>query len=359
MITVGVDVHKRQCTVALQGEDGELKCFGPMENTREGWRELLDRLPPEAEIALEVSTSGYFAMSVLEEAGWLDRAHWVHSAGIDSLRKQKYDRLDAKRLARKLSVADRDPLPEAWFPPPAIRALRLRARQRCWLAVLRTQVKNRLQSLLQMHGLRPPVTDVFGAAGRAWLAAQSWPGATGESVAQLLRVHDFLGQELAKAEGYLRAVDHQFPELARLRTLPGIGEILAPVIWSEMGTLERFRSVNAWVNYTGLVPSLYESGEVSIRGGITHQGSAWLRWALVQAANGVIQGVNPFARRYRRLRRRKLANVAKTAVARSLARCVYGVLQSGGDYQEACWGRRPTRVVTSSGAGKPEVAIGH
>ena len=143
-----------------------------MENTRAGWRELLEPLPPEAEIALEVSTSGYFAMSILEEAGWRDRAHWVHTAGIDSLRKQKYDRLDAKRLARKLSVAERDPLPEAWFPPPAIRALalRLRARQRCWLAVLRTQVKNRLQSLLQMHGLRPTVTDVFGTAGRTWLA---------------------------------------------------------------------------------------------------------------------------------------------------------------------------------------------
>jgi transposase len=359
MIAIGVDVHKRQCTVAIQREDGELKCFGPMENTPEGWRELLRQLPPDAEIALEVSTSGYFAMSVLEEAGWLDRTHWVHTAGIDSLRKQKYDRLDAKRLARKLSVAERDPLPEAWFPPPEIRQLRLRARQRCWLAALRTQVKNRLQSLLQMHGRRAPVTDVFGAAGRVWLATQVLPEATRESVDQLLRVHDFLVQELEKAEGYLRAVDRQFPELARLRTIPGIGEILAPVIWSEMGRLERFRSADAFVNYTGLIPSLYESGEVSIRGGITHQGSAWLRWAFVQAANGVIQGVNPFGRRYRRLRRRKVSNVAKTAIARSLARCVYGVLKSGGDYQAARWGRRPPGVVTSLGAGKPEVAIGH
>ncbi len=87
MIAIGVDVHKRQCTVAIQREDGELGCFGPMENTREGWRELLEQLPPEAESALEVSTSGYFAMSVLEEAGWLDRAHWVHTAGIDKFKK--------------------------------------------------------------------------------------------------------------------------------------------------------------------------------------------------------------------------------------------------------------------------------
>lgn len=340
MIAVGVDVHKRQCTVAIQTEEGELACFGPMENTRPGWRELLKQLPSDAEIALEVSTSGYFAMSVLEEAGWLDRAHWVHTAGIDSLRKQKYDRLDAKRLARKLSVADRDPLPEAWFPPAEIRQLRLRARQRCWLAVLRTQVKNRLQSLLQMHGLRPTVTDVFGVAGRSWLAGQILPEATRESVGQLLQVHDFLSHELEQAEAYLRAVQGQFPELRRLRTIPGIGEILAPVIWSEMGRLDRFRSAEAWVNYTGLVPSLYESGEVSIRGGITHQGSAWVRWALIAAAQGAILGLNAFARRYRRLRRRKPANVAKTAIARSLARCVYGVLKHQEDYQEGRWGFR-------------------
>src|SRR2546426_185924 len=213
MIAIGVDVHKRQCTVAIQREDGELGCFGPMENTREGWRELLDRLPPEAEIALEVSTSGYFAMSVLEEAGWLDRAHWVHTAGIDSLRKQKYDRLDAQRLARKLSVADRDPLPEAWFPPAEIRQLRLRARQRCWLAVLRTQVKNRLQSLLQMHGLRPTVTDVFGVAGRARPAGEAFSGGGHERVGGWVWGGDALFQERGKTGGHLRAAGRQVSQL--------------------------------------------------------------------------------------------------------------------------------------------------
>jgi transposase len=359
MIAVGVDVHKRQCTIAIQREDGKLRSFGPIENTRAGWGELLEQLSPDAEIALEVSTSGYFAMSVLEETGWRDRAHWVHAAGIDSLRKQKTDRLDARRLARKLAVRKREPLPEAWFPPPEIRHLRLRARQRCWLAVLRAQGKNRLQSLLQMHGLRSPASDLFGEVGRAWLASQALPEATRESVDQLLVLHDFLSLQIEKAEAHLRAVEGQFPELARLRTIPGIGEILAPVIWSEIGRLERFRSARALVNYTGLVPSLHESGEVSIRGGITHQGSAWLRWALVAAANSVIQGVNPFARRYRRLCRRKIRNVAKVAIARKLAHCVYGVLKSGTNYQANRWERRPGQVRRSWGAGQPEVALGH
>ena len=79
----------------------------------------------------------------------------MHTAGIDSLRKQKSDRLDTRRLVKKLAVQEVEPLPEAWFPPPPIRALRLLARQRCGIARLRAQTKNRVNSLLEMHGLRP------------------------------------------------------------------------------------------------------------------------------------------------------------------------------------------------------------
>jgi len=309
-----------------------------MENTREDWLELLGQLPPGAEIALEVSTSGYFAMSVLEEAGWRKRAHWVHTAGIDSLRKQKTDRLDARRLARKLSVADRDPLPEAWFPPPEIRELRLRARQRCWLAVLRAQGRNRVQSLLQQHGLRSG-RNPFSPAGQAWLAKQTVPAATRESLEQLGRLHAFLQQEVEVSEAALAQATQSIPEIARLRSLPGLGRILAAVVWSEIGDLQRFASPSALVNYTGLVPSLYESGEVSVHGPITRQGSTWLRWALITGVNAALRGRSPFARRYRQLKQRKPPNVAKTAVARSLARCVYGVLKHECYYQER-WGRK-------------------
>jgi transposase len=352
MIAIGVDVHKRKCTVAQQGEDGELKMWPAMDNTREAWRKFLPQLPPAAEIALEVSTSGYFAMSVLEEAGWRERAHWVHTAGIDSLRKQKTDRLDARRLARKLAANTADPLPEAWFPPPEIRELRLRARQRCWLTAQRARIRNRVQSLLQRHGLRSG-RNPFSKAGQAWLAQQAVPAATRETLDQLGRLHEFLQQEVMVSEMALEESTRPMPEIARLRTIPGLGRVLAAVVWSEMGDRKRFASADAWVNYTGLVSSLYESGDVSVRGPITRQGPAWLRWALITGVNAAVRGQSALARRYRRLKQRKPANVAKTAVARSLARCVYGVLKNECDYQEERWGRRLGSFVEQQAGGSP------
>jgi transposase len=59
-----------------------------------------------------------------------------------------------------------------------------------------------------------------------------------------------------------------------------------------------------------------QSAEISIQGHITRQGSAWLRGALITAANTVTRSKSPLGQRYWDLRgRHKIANVAKTAVA--------------------------------------------
>jgi transposase len=327
--------------MAMIPPGGELKMMEPIACTREAWRQRLAELPPDAEIALEVSTSGYFVMSVLEEAGWRERAHWVHTAGIDTLRKQKSDRLDTRRLVKKLAVHAVEPLPEAWFPPAPIRALRLLARQRCGIARMRAQTKNRVQSLLEMHGVRPQ-RCVFTAAGRNWVEQQTLSPAAQLCLQRMFRLYDFLSAERESSEAELQKAAAAFPEVARLRTIPGLGHMLAAVVWSEIGDLARFDSADALVNHTGLVPSKFQSGEVSMDGPITHQGPEWLRWALVLAANTVTHSRSPLGQRYRQLRRRsKHPNVAKTAVACSIARCVYGVLKHRADYQAERWGRRP------------------
>lgn len=344
MIPVASDVHKGRCWMGMIPPGEELKMLEPIACTREAWRKRLAELPPEAEIALEVSTSGYFVMSVLEEAGWRERAHWVHTAGIDSLRKQKSDRLDTRRLVKKLAVHAVEPLPEAWFPPPPIRALRLLARQRCGIARLRAQTKNRLHSLLEMHGLRP-ARCVFTAPGRAWLRQQALSAAAQLGFERMFRFYDFLQAERQSSEAELLVAARAFPEVGLLQSIPGLGHVLAAVVWSEIGDLRRFDSADALVNHTGMVPSLYNSGEVTITGPITHQGPTWLRWALVTAANALTRSASPLGKRYWQLRRHgKHPNVAKTAVACSLARCVYGVLKHGVPFQAERWGRRAGKL---------------
>jgi transposase len=169
----------------------------------------------------------------------------------------------------------------------------------------------------------------LGAAGRTWLGRQILPEALHQVTEQLLRLIDLLTPEVELSETRLQAITPHFPQGALLDSLPGVGAILAAVIWSEVGEVGRFPSAQALVNSTGLVPSLYASGEVSVQGHIPRQGSAWLRWALITAANAACRTPGRLGQRYRRRRYRKPPHVAKTALARSRARLVYGVLKHG------------------------------
>ena len=124
-----------------------------------------------------------------------------------------------------------------------------------------------------------------------------------------------------RSEAELTARAGSFPEIARLATIPGIGHIWGAVIGSEIGDRQRFDSADARVNYSGLVPSSYASGGVSIHGAITRQRPVWLRWALVTAANAVTRGKSPLGRRCGCCDDTNTPMSPQAAGAASIARC--------------------------------------
>ena len=75
------------------------------------------------------------------------------------------------------------------------------------------------------------------------------------------------------------------PAAQRLLTIPGVGQYTAAVIVAEVGEVERFDEDKQLVSYAGLDPVVHQSGDKEVRGSISKEGSAPLRWALVQCAN--------------------------------------------------------------------------
>ena len=70
-----------------------------------------------------------------------------------------------------------------------------------------------------------------------------------------------------------------------VRFTPGVGEVTAEVVLSEIGDVSRFRNAKAICAYAGLVPRVRQSGgKKSPDLPITKQGSGLLHWALVEAA---------------------------------------------------------------------------
>jgi len=245
--------------------------------------------------------------------------------------KLKNDRVDSQTLAHLLRC---DLLPESWKADRETQARRQQVRLRATLVRQRTRLKNQVHAVLHQQGLRSPVTDLFGKRGRLWLAGVKLPQQARESVEVCLRMIDSYNQEIQKQNLQLSEKAGEDRRAQWLMTIPGIGECSAMMLLAEIGDIGRFGSKQGMCRYAGLVPRVRESAGKTARCGIPRQGSSWLRWIMVEAAQ-VATRCSPAAERYyERLSRKKHKHVARVALARKLLIAVYALLHDGVVFEE-------------------------
>src|ERR1700680_1756523 len=190
------------------------------------------------------------------------------------------------------------------------------------------------RALLHQQGLRSPVTDLFGKRGRWWLDGVKLPAQARESVKVCLRLLDGYSEEIQKQNLQLSEKAKHDKRGEWLMTIAGIGECSVMMVLAEIGDIGRFHDKEAQCSDAGLVPRVRESAGKAARGGITRQGSSWLRWIMVEAAQ-VAKRCSPAAKRYyERLLRKKHKHVARVALARKLLIAVYALLHDGVVFDE-------------------------
>src|SRR5204862_8232636 len=116
--------------------------------------------------------------------------------------KVKTDKIDAKVLAQ-LGAADF--LPAVWAPDEATRALRRRVAHRSSLVRQRTRLRNQVHAVLARHLIEAPVSDLFGRAGRRWLAGVELVAHEREQIDSDLSLHEGLTAEVELPEQQLAA----------------------------------------------------------------------------------------------------------------------------------------------------------
>jgi len=98
------------------------------------------------------------------------------------------------------------------------------------------------------------------------------------------------------------------------------------LISAEIVDIKRFSTPWKLVSYAGLAPSTRESSGKTITGGITKQGSPWLRWILVQCALTAIKYDAHLKTFYDRIRNRKGHAKAIVATAKELLVIIWYML---------------------------------
>ncbi|MDF3933669.1 transposase [Pseudomonas citronellolis] len=141
-------------------------------------------------------------------------------------------------------------------------------------------------------------------------------------------VIETLNVQIDALERYLLQRSQLREEFALLKSMPGIGEVLATVIMLETGDIERFAYAGTFASYARCVASAHYSNGKKKGEGNSKNGNAYLIWALIEAAN-YARRFSTEAKRFFEKKRSKTNNVVATkALAHKLARASYHILKA-------------------------------
>lgn len=329
---VGLDVHSKNSSFAIQDSSGHLLAQGMVPTTPEGLRRVRDvhALPPDTPVALESGTNSFFVVDVLSDLGLRPQVIDAYEVRVKASRPlQKSDRRDAFELCDGLRRGIYRNI--VWVPPRPIRLAReIISRRRHFVRIKTSQV-NAVKRLLRATGR--------GVLSRSLQSISGWEKllhalADDEAIQAFVRCHQAVWtiarEQIKKLDERLDAqMTHREPDLARLMTAPGVGRIVASTFLSVVGESGRFHDAKHVASYAGVVPSTFQSGDRDRHGHITRRGSSELRSMLCEAAQHAQRVSNPLNPFFTRIKMRRGYRMAIVAVAHRLCRILYAILRDG------------------------------
>jgi transposase len=265
----------------------------------------------------------------MAEAVWI-----VDPASVRKLqaRVAKTDRKDAAALAYWAAKGAIAPI---WRPEAQTLDLRELTRGKTTLTRLAVQVRNLIRSLLARHGYECPYTDLLGKKAQAWLAQVQIGGYGGVMFSLWMELLPLLQRKAEELEARVEQEAKVHPGAQWLMTIPGVGPLLALALVAEIGEARRFASPKELRSYSGLCPSVHQSGERCSYGPLTKKGNRWLRYVAVLAAQrmAMMRTADPKLKRtFLSVAFRQGRNPAKVAVARGLLDLVWHLLVHEEEY---------------------------
>jgi len=348
---VGLDVHSKRSSFAIQDATGKLVGEGSVPTTLEGLEGMRQRynLAPGTPVALETGNVAFHAADLLQALGLsplvIDAAEVRAKA---SRPNQKSDRRDAFELCEGLR---RDQYRKIIsVPPKEIRQAREMLSRRRHFVGLRTSQVNAVKRLLRSVGLGEFVRGL--QSQKAWqrlLARLDGDPVLREHVRSHHAVWSCAREQVGKIEEQLQATmaDRQ-PDLDRLMSVPGVGPVVARTFMAVVYDARRFPDAKRVASYAGLVPTTFQSADRSRQGHITRCGSAELRSMLCEAAQHARRTANPLRPFFTRVFFKRGYRMAIVAVAHRLCRILYAILRDGAEFEPGKLVRmegQPTLVV--------------
>ena len=327
MVYGAIDLHMRSSQIRIIDDAGVVVRDQGVPTTRERLTHAFATHGP-MRIVLETGTESEWVAQALEAAGHeviVADPNYAPMYG-ELTRRIKTDRRDVAALAE----ANR----RGWYrrahrSSPTQRETKQMLRSRRFLVQARSGAVSLLRSLLRQSGYRLGTGSCDTVPAR--VARLALPIELAETLAPLCRQMTTLTAEIQAMDVRLQTRTAGDAIVTRLRSVPGIGLIVATTFRAFIDRHERFAHAGQVSAAIGLVPREDSSAERRHRGHITKAGPRELRSLLVQAAWVCWRSPHSAALRawVDRLAARRGRRIAVVALARRLSRILFALWRDG------------------------------
>lgn len=329
----GIDLHSNNSVVTVLDEQDRAVYAKRLPNDLGAIVSALKACQePICGVAVESTYNWYWLVDGLQTAGF--SVHLVNTAAVkqyDGL-KHSGDFSDARHLAHLLRLGI---LPVGYIYPREERAVRDLLRKRSQLVRQRSTQILSIENLMARNlGARASGNEI-----KRWdvksIDAMHLLDEQKQALKANLAVMKCIDAQVNQLERSILTKAKLREDYAALKTVSGIGEILAVTIALETGDIGRFPGAGNFASYARMVDSRRESNGKKKGQGNVKCGNSYLAWAFIEAAHFAVRYDPTIKRWYQKKSASSLSVVAMKAVAHKLARACYHVIKEGTPFDAA------------------------
>jgi len=334
---IGIDVHKRSWKIHTATDlfDGSSLTIPP---DAFSLKKYVDRHFKGYTVycCYESGCCGFSHYRHFISFGW--HAKVVNPADVHRPAKaqfQKTDKIDARMLCKELKD---DRLKGIHVPSIEQEQLRCLFRRRNELVKEHRKIKTQIKMQLLYLGIEIPKpfdNSHWSHNFRDWLRNLTFEYPTMDYCFETrLITYEYIDKQKRDVSTKLRAYcrKHYKKDYYLLRSVPGVGGIVACGLLCELGDLRRFKNFKQLASYVGLVPWVHQSGDNLKTSGLTPRANRLMRSYLVEATWQALR-FDPVMQAYYRSHSGKDVKRILVKVARKLLSRIHAVIRTEIPYE--------------------------
>ena len=324
----GIDLHVKTMYVCILDSAGQVLVHRNMPSTPAAFIEVVAPYRDGLVVAVECMFTWYWLADVCAAEGIVFVLG--HALAMKAIHggKAKNDRIDSHKIAVLLRGGM---LPQAYVYPSAMRSTRDLLRRRLHLVRKRGELLAHIQNTRAQYNL-PAFEKRLAYPGNRDGVVEHFPDPSVRKSIEvdvaLIDQYDALVNDL-ELTIVREAKRHDGDAFHRLRSVPGIGKVLALTILYEIHDIARFDRVQEFASYARLIKCRKESAGKKLGTSGAKMGNVHLKWAFSEAAVLFLRHTTDGKKLLARLEKQHGKGKALSILAHKIGRAVYYMLSRG------------------------------